>query len=276
MKLIQNWGIFILLFFITLVLGYYLGLAISTTVDYKLQDIQLRIPKPTNNIIIKMKKNGHVFKQKNKRKLLRRVIKDKSLKLKQNKPNKQVNPNKQDKPNNKIDKVLVKDNLKQIEKFINYSDYKLKKKGKKRKRKNKTHTSLPNNVINQQTEYYSKFNRDPDLEQYANNYKKHRLNEKTDTNLIAYNHEDIETNYSEYDMNLNCDKKNKKKEEKNFLSNKKCKKYFPKNSLDFKNIKEIEKKSNDWDMLPTRDKLCPNFKCQRKYMNCTNDHKIIN
>ena len=42
MKLLQNWGTLIMVFLLTLVLGYYLGLAISTTVDYKLQDIQLK------------------------------------------------------------------------------------------------------------------------------------------------------------------------------------------------------------------------------------------
>ena len=38
---------------------------------------------------------------------------------------------------------------------------------------------------------------------------------------------------------------------------------------------DIEKKTkiqNKWDMLPTRDKLCPDFKCQRDYMTCTSNH----
>ena len=52
MTLFGNGKTFIMVFIITLVLGYYLGIAISGVVDQRIKDTQIRLPKPKNNIII--------------------------------------------------------------------------------------------------------------------------------------------------------------------------------------------------------------------------------
>ena len=57
MNLLENGKYFMITFILTLVLGYYLGLAVSTVVDYRLRDAAIHMPKPKNNIIIKMPKS---------------------------------------------------------------------------------------------------------------------------------------------------------------------------------------------------------------------------
>ena len=55
--MIKEWSLFIIVFFVTLMLGYYLGLTIATVVDYRIKDAVINMPKPKNNIkkIIKKK-----------------------------------------------------------------------------------------------------------------------------------------------------------------------------------------------------------------------------
>ena len=55
----------LLLLILTLILGYFLGLMISSTVDYKLNDMIINLPK--NNIIYKYEKNK---KTENKKKIV--------------------------------------------------------------------------------------------------------------------------------------------------------------------------------------------------------------
>ena len=124
MKLFENWGTFIFVFILTLILGYYLGLAISTTVDYKLQDIKIRMPKPRNNITIEIIKNP-----KRKYKLLNKRHKtDKSDKDESNIDNPITEEN-------FINDVKVTSNNKEIENYINYPNKVLKKKGKNKKKR---------------------------------------------------------------------------------------------------------------------------------------------
>ena len=266
MKLSDNLGSFILVFILTLILGYYLGLAISTTVNYKLQDLRFKFPRAKNNITIEIiKKPRRKFKIINVKK------------------------------NNKKDdvKLINKQNInvdgEDVENFNNYIGKRGKrgKKGKKKEKKNKqkqkrehfrskdnTTCQEPkpfNPVIVQRAKYYNlkEKDKDRDLINYAKNYKKYRKNEKNEGigNLVAYNHEDIETSYYDYDLNINC-KKNKKK----FKDSIKIK---PRKYINFEKAKNTEKTTNNWDHLPTRKKLCPGFKCQREYQNCTNNHEIV-
>jgi hypothetical protein len=274
MKLSENWGTFILVFILTLILGYYLGLAISTTVDYKLQDIQLRLPKPKNNItieIIKKPKKKYTFLNKKE---------GKKKYQQQNETNNYIVEE------TEINDVKVKSNNKEIEKFMNYpnkglKEQKRKKKKLKHKRKhNRKHKQklkqenftsgkssknmLYNPVLDQRSKYYNYQDLDKNILKYAKNYKKIRLNEKKQTvkDLVAYNHEEIETNFSDFVTNLNHHKDTIKVKPRKFIN--------------IENSKLKENDINNWDLLKTRDKLSPDFKCQRKYMNCTNNHEIIN
>lgn len=43
---------YVLIILLTLVLGYFLGLMISTTVDYRLKDMIVNLPRPNTNIVI--------------------------------------------------------------------------------------------------------------------------------------------------------------------------------------------------------------------------------
>ena len=54
MNLFENSKYFIITFILTLIMGYYLGLAISTVIDYRLRDATIHMPKPKNNIIIQV------------------------------------------------------------------------------------------------------------------------------------------------------------------------------------------------------------------------------
>lgn len=45
---------FLPIIIITIVLGYFLGLSVSTVVDYRLKDAVLNLPQPKNNIIVRL------------------------------------------------------------------------------------------------------------------------------------------------------------------------------------------------------------------------------
>lgn len=266
MKLLQNWGTLILVFLLTLVLGYYLGLAISTTVDYKLQDIQLKFPRPKNNITIEIIKKPKKYKINTKKNQVNKIT-NKSNKVKINK-NEDINVNVESKT---------------VENFSNYKRKKKKKNGKKNKKVKKEHFESKNNikkcndplpfnpVLDQRAKFYNIKEQDKELAEYAKNYKKYRKMEKKQEigNLVAYNHEDTETSFFDYDLNIDC-KKRKDKKSKEII------KIKPRKYINIDDSKNIEKSTNNWDSLPTRDKLCPGFKCQRKYLNCTNNHEIVN
>jgi hypothetical protein len=54
MNLIQDFKGYIPVIIITLILGYFLGITVSTVVDYRLKDAVINLPKPRNNIVIKL------------------------------------------------------------------------------------------------------------------------------------------------------------------------------------------------------------------------------
>ena len=59
MKIFTDYKSTILLLIATIVFGYILGLAISTVVDYRLRDAVINLPKPKNNIILNIDKEGN-------------------------------------------------------------------------------------------------------------------------------------------------------------------------------------------------------------------------
>lgn len=90
---LENIKYFIFPFIITILLGYFLGIAIASTVDYRIQDAVIHMPKPRNNIKVLISKKNFNSK--------------------------------------KPIKVDVKSNNKNIEQFLNYSEIKNKKKKNK-------------------------------------------------------------------------------------------------------------------------------------------------
>ena len=52
MKIFNNFKSSLIMFFIMLAFGYYLGVAISSVIDQKINNLTIRMPKPKNNIII--------------------------------------------------------------------------------------------------------------------------------------------------------------------------------------------------------------------------------
>lgn len=56
MNIFNNFKSFILTFILTIILGWYLGLAISSTIDNRLKNASIHMPKPKNNIVVKVLK----------------------------------------------------------------------------------------------------------------------------------------------------------------------------------------------------------------------------
>ena len=55
MELLSNYKHYIVIIIITVVLGYFLGITVSTVVDYRLKEAVINLPKAKNNITVKMK-----------------------------------------------------------------------------------------------------------------------------------------------------------------------------------------------------------------------------
>ena len=90
MNLFDNFRQYILIIVITVALGYFLGITVSTVVDYRLKDAIINLPKPKNNIIIKLKDKEI------------KLLKDKKNKKVKNKKNKKV----KNKKNKKKDEII--------------------------------------------------------------------------------------------------------------------------------------------------------------------------
>ena len=230
MNLFENGKYFMITFILTLVLGYYLGLAISTVVDYRLRDAAIHMPKPKNNIIIKMAKK---FK----------------------------------KP-----KVMVEDNSKEIENFLNFKPEKKKKRKKRRKKKSKIETfanptsnsKYPSNpTLKQRDEYYGAETIDKTTMAYAQNFIKQDKNEtnKKINTYIPYNYEENSDNYT------SIDKKGRPSD--NF--NDRLKIFKSKDITNIKKFRDLEKDvrtNSPWN----RRHFCPDYNCQRNYLTCTSNH----
>jgi len=69
MKLFSNINFkYVLLIIIsTMVIGYILGMTISTVVDYRLKDAVINLPNPVNRIFLKLKNKKFINLKKNKK-----------------------------------------------------------------------------------------------------------------------------------------------------------------------------------------------------------------
>ena len=171
MNLLENGKYFMITFILTLVLGYYLGLAVSTVVDYRLRDAAIHMPKPKNNIIIKMPKS---FSEK---------------------PKVKVDDN-----SKQIENFL---NFKPEKKSR-------KKRSSKKKQKTKIETfENPNNndkypsnpTLKMRDDYYGAETVDKTVLAYAQNLIKQNKDEKTKKvkTYIPYNYEENSDNYTSID-----------------------------------------------------------------------------
>ena len=55
MEFLNNYKQYLIIILITVVLGYFLGITVSTVVDYRLRDAVINLPRPKNNITVKVK-----------------------------------------------------------------------------------------------------------------------------------------------------------------------------------------------------------------------------
>lgn len=114
MNLFNEYKHYIVIVLITIVLGYFLGITVSSVVDYRLKDAIINIPKQKNNIIVKLddynlneafngkkrKKGKKAKKSPKKGKKTKNVTKDKKTNKSPKKSKKCKNTaNKSEKPN---------------------------------------------------------------------------------------------------------------------------------------------------------------------------------
>ncbi len=209
---------YLIIFLLTLVMGYFLGLMIATTVDYRLKNFIVNLPRPKNKIIVKLDKNTKINTKKDKVKNL-------------SKPKK----------NSKQSKNLVE----------GFSQF---------KREEVFNIENKRDIEMENMPLYKKALKDKNRDQYAKLFKKSSKKTKKDLlnfNYNAYNMEDSDQLFTFI--------KNKK------LPNKSIGKINKSNTL----LKDIRKEVANIKKLIPRKKRCPNFKCQKKWQNCTNKHKPI-
>lgn len=152
MELLTNYKEYILIIIITVVLGYFLGITVSTVVDYRLKDIIVNLPKPKNNITVQL-------------------------------------------ADKKIDSDIVrsvKKNYRKVENFKNHRGKKHKKHQKKDKKDKKTVEKFTNNKKEESDVT------DPNINAYANNYKKSEKNRMDTLPFMAFNQEQADNLYESY------------------------------------------------------------------------------
>ena len=54
MLLLNNWRHYLVILIITVILGYFLGITVSTVVDYRLKDAVINLPTPRNKIMVNL------------------------------------------------------------------------------------------------------------------------------------------------------------------------------------------------------------------------------
>tara|TARA_B100001093_G_scaffold499060_1_gene547910 strand:- start:3209 stop:3703 length:495 start_codon:yes stop_codon:yes gene_type:complete len=157
---IENYKYYIFILLITIILGYFMGITISTIVDYRLKDAVINLPKPKNKILVKLDE-GKILETFSSSKKSKKKKKD----LEKNSSKKKSDSKKKKKTDKKADK------------------HSKKKKNKKEKRK-KSDKFIET--------FTSKFV-DLNLEKYANNFNEKKSVDKL--HLKAANEEEDDQNY---------------------------------------------------------------------------------
>ena len=156
---LNNWKECLFILLITVVMGYFLGMTVSTVVDYRLKDAVIHLPKPKNKIMVNLNDSEIIEKFKSSGKKFKKSKKSKKSKKKKS----------------------------------------AKKKGKrncmtKKEKKDKNREDSRE----EQTDYFietftSKFV-DPNLDKYKNNFINSENNKKV-SDFKAANEEEDEQNY---------------------------------------------------------------------------------
>ena len=203
MNIFNDFKSFILTFILTIILGWYLGLAISSTIDNRLKNATIHMPKPKNNITVKIlkKKPKNIsvdikdnsnkiedflnYKTKLPKKKNYQTIKQ-NLKINSIKKNKQTN----NKKNNKSEDISILKNKQTNNKKNNKSeDISILKNDKKISKKNSKKIYLDKNIL-----LYNNY--------YKKNIDKNKKINKTTDIYIPANAEKIDSETQKIDSNM--------------------------------------------------------------------------
>ena len=212
MVFIKDYKGYLIIFLLTLIMGYFLGLMIATTVDYRLKNFVVNLPRPKNKIIVKLDKNKFI------------------------KTNKVIPKKKKEKMKNIVE-GFTQNKREEVFNIENKRDVEMKKMKK-----------------------YNKVLKDKNRDVYSKIYEKTSLKKEKDLkkfNFNAYNMEDSDQQFS-------------------FIIDKKTPyKSLGKNNKSNKILDTIRNEVSNIKKLIPREKRCPNFKCQKKWKNCTSKHRPI-
>ena len=78
MLLLNNYKHYLVILLITVVLGYFLGITVSTVVDYRLKDAVINLPKPKNKILVNLNDSDVLETFKNSKKKSKKTKKSKN------------------------------------------------------------------------------------------------------------------------------------------------------------------------------------------------------
>jgi len=221
MVFIKDYKGYLIIFLLTLVMGYFLGLMISTTVDYRLKNFVVNLPRPRNKIIVKLDKHNKIKKQKKRKRIVEGFTQNTKYKPKiktsQEKTTKQFGR----------------------EKVFNIEN--------KREKEIKNMPSYKNILEDKNRDVYAKL---------YNKSSKKKTKDLTNFNFNAYNEEESDQIYT-------------------FLKPIKDVKSIGTVNKSESILKNIRKEVSNIKKLIPRNKRCPNFKCQKKWQNCTSKHRPI-
>lgn len=245
MELLQNLKQYMPVIIIALIMGYFLGLMISTTVDYRLKDAVINLPKPKNNITISLDKQ--VLKNLTGNGSITETFEgSKKMESKKNDKKKDSNKSKSSsKKNEKTDK----------EKFTNVSN---------------ELSKIPAQGYIENKKEYDDIIEDPNINVYTQAYT---LSKKMieDTQRLspykAYNSENTDQIYSSLDNIANY-KPLVKLETKEEDKKKVLRPASSPESLSTYN--QLTDNYVEYDPLPPREFRKPDYKAQRPWVNSTN------
>ena len=157
---LNNWKECLFILLITVVMGYFLGMTVSTIVDYRLKDAVIHLPKPKNKILVNLYDPEIIenFKSASKKRKSKKTKKKSKLSAKKTKKDNTSKKSKS-KTKRKKDKKQIKE--KETDHFIEAFTSKLV---------------------------------DPNLDKYKNNFLNSENNKKI-ANFKAANEEDDDQNY---------------------------------------------------------------------------------
>lgn len=249
MNLIQDFKGYIPVIIITLILGYFLGITVSTVVDYRLKDAVINLPKPRNNIVIKLDQKqldslqatGYVKETFEGSKKLSKKIREPF-----------TNPN----PSKKKDRSKANDNENEITNV------------------NRELFSIEPTYYLQNRKMYKNSLTDSNRDAYALAYnisKKMSNNSEYDPPYVAANFENLGEQYST--VSPLAANKIDSAESYEVVPDKTIRP--AKNMINIKKYKKEFSKSSLIDPMAPIDRRCPNYKRQRLWENSVNKPNII-